>query len=123
MTQGNGIVVDTAGNSYLTGFIEVGDAKATHLDAFVSRVNREGDRLDTLTFGGVGNDIGYGIAMDFSDAAMPVAAIAGATNSSDDFPISGDAFQPKYGGGDSDGLVTKIAINSAKPLLGPRRAP
>ena len=88
---------------------------ASNSAAFVARVRPDGSGLDYCTFlGGRGidpagplagsspDDIAWAVAVD----AQGQAVVAGRTES-DRFPLAG-AVQPAYGGGISDGFVTKL---------------
>ena len=72
-------------------------------DAFMAKVNAEGDALLFSTYlGGNGNDAGNGIALDRSGNAY----LIGSTGSTD-FPLAGP-LQNTFGGGDTDVFVAKI---------------
>jgi hypothetical protein len=112
---GNGIAVDSLGNAYVTGFTTSADflitagALQTTMSgtqgAFVSKLNSAGSALIYSTYLG-GNDVGYGIAIDSSGNAY-VTGSAIAT----DFPTTPGALQTTYGGGLSDGFVSKLNSN------------
>jgi hypothetical protein len=103
--EGSGIVVDTAGNAYLTGFTSStnfplmnplqGTFGGGPADAFVTKLNAAGSGLVYSTYvGGLNNDQGAGIATD----AAGNAYVTGDTNSAN-FPTTPGAFQPTFGGG------------------------
>jgi len=110
----NGIVLDTAGNAYVTGRTASDDFPRTPgafqtsygggLDAFVTKLNATGSALVYSTFlGGTAGDIGNGIAVD----AAGHAYVTGYTGSAD-FPVA-DPFQANYGGF-RDAFVTKLDL-------------
>lgn len=108
----NGLAVDPAGRSYLTGltsspdFPTVGafqEEKAGEQDAFVVSLSPEGDEVLYSTFlGGGGNDSGQGIAVDAAGRAW----VGGITNSQE-FPVL-NPLQGSLAGGFSyeDGFVS-----------------
>lgn len=73
-------------------------------DAFVARLNTSGTDLEFSTYlGGQGTQQALGIALDSAGNIY----VTGYTDSAD-FPIK-NAFQPFFGGGETNGFVTKIA--------------
>jgi hypothetical protein len=106
--QAYGIAADASGNAYVTGFTESSHFPTTPgafqptspkqcsptglcspNNAFVSRLNATGSALLYSTYlGGVGNDYGFGIAVDGSGNAY----VTGITSSSN-FPTTLGAFQ------------------------------
>lgn len=118
--QGNGIAVDSSGNSYIVGQTNsttfpttVGafqTALAGGTDAFITKLNPTGSALVYSTYlGGSSTDIGNGIAIDENGNAF----VTGQTGSPN-FPVS-CGFQTVYGGGTSDAFVT--ALNSTGTAL------
>jgi hypothetical protein len=112
-TQGRGVVIDAQGRSYVTGSFTT---PTGNQNVFLSRITpRQVDKgyefdLDTLTFGGSGDDRGLALAAQLNPALPAYAVVVGVTNSDTDFPVTDDAFQPQYGGGDSDGFITRIRL-------------
>jgi hypothetical protein len=109
-----GVAVDAAGNAYIAGFtysanfpITAGALRSTfsgQSKGFVLKLNPNGNSLVYSTFvGGSGSDYATGIAVD----AIGQAYIPGYT-ASVDFPVSANAFQGFYGGGESDGFFAKL---------------
>ena len=108
---GNGIAVDSSGNSYIVGATRsidfpTQDPLQSSLiglqDAFVTELNADGSALIYSTYlGGADNDSGNSIAVDTSGNAY----ITGTTGSND-FPTE-DAFQPNLSGLE-DAFVAKI---------------
>jgi hypothetical protein len=112
--RGNGIAVDGAGNAYIAGrtgslnfpvtpgAFQIGFRGGT-FDAFVAKLSPDGGTLLYSTYlGGFANDAGFGIVVDGGGNAH----VAGGTMS-DDFPVTGAAFQP-IPGGTTDAFVTKL---------------
>jgi hypothetical protein len=111
---GNGVAVDVSGNAYITGYTYSSDFPTTSggwdtssngiWDIFVSKLNPNGTGLVYSTyFGGISDDQGNGIAVDISGNAY----ITGWT-SSHDFPITNNALNTSYNGGNNDGFITKF---------------
>jgi hypothetical protein len=116
--EGYGIVLDTAGNAYVTGSTQSTNFPITHGawqtvcnggsgcdtygDAFVTKLNPKRSALVYSTYlGGSGADYGLSIAVDGAGNAY----VTGQTASTD-FPTK-DPFQPNYGG-NSDAFVSKL---------------
>jgi hypothetical protein len=121
---GSGIVVDGAGNAYVTGGTSSTAASfpatpgvfqpenAGDYDAFVAKVNRTGSGLVYAGFlGGARGDFGFAIAVDGAGNAY----ITGRTESTTaTFPVTPGVFQPEGAGG-GDGFVAKIGHRSTPP--------
>jgi hypothetical protein len=107
-----GIAVDSLANAYVTGHTNSSDfpmqnasqpSFGGYYDVFVAKLNPGGSALVYSTYlGGIGLDIGRGIAVDSAGNAY----VAGQTGSNN-FPTTPGAYQTTYGGGD-DGFVAKI---------------
>ena len=110
--QGSGIAVDRAGNAYITGQIgstnfptqnPLQAANGGGYDAFITKLNPDGDALVYSTyFGGSNSDYGNSIAVDRAGNAY----ITGQTGSSN-FPIQ-NPLQAANGGGQFDAFITKL---------------
>jgi len=109
-----GIVVDSAGEAYVTGsttstdFPTANAVQASNkggIDVFVTKLNSAGTGLIFSTYyGGTLDEEGTGIALDsFADAY-----ITGRTTSSD-YPVSGSPFQANLNGGNADAFVTELS--------------
>ncbi|MFQ5353005.1 MAG: SBBP repeat-containing protein, partial [Candidatus Binatia bacterium] len=124
-TQGMGIAVNSAGNAVLTGsttstagdFPVVGALQAVQGglgDAFLTVLSADGSAVVYSTFiGGSIFDEGRGVALDSAGNAY----VTGGTFS-DDFPITGGAFQTTKnpsGPGNKVGFATKIALDLVTP--------
>ena len=108
--SGNGIVVDAAGNAYVTGSTSgtfptsnaIQPAPQGGNDAFVTKINAAGNALVYSTYlGGSSDDSGRGVVVDSAGNAY----VTGAT-SSNNFPTK-NALQVAPGG-NSDAFVTKM---------------
>ena len=116
-SPGTGTAVDSSGHQYVVGYTFAPDFPTTPgafqtskfgdptsrnfqntLNAFITKFSPDGSSLVYSTYlGGTGlgfftGDYGYGIAVDGSGDAF----VTGATTS-DDFPVTGNAFQPNRG--------------------------
>ncbi|MBI1741616.1 SBBP repeat-containing protein [Candidatus Acetothermia bacterium] len=109
---GYGIAVDPSGNAYVTGVTKSTDFPITNSlqpvlsgseDVFVTKFDPAGMRVYSTYFGGSGDDIGYGIAVDSSGNAY----VTGSTYSSN-FPTA-NPLQPSLGGGFIDAFVAKLS--------------
>jgi hypothetical protein len=120
---GRGIALDSAGNAYVTGFTESADFPTTPgafdesfnggpWDAFVLKLNSEGNRLAYSTFlGGEGEDsrTGSGIAINRAG----VAYVTGVTESCR-FPATPDAFDTTYNGGKGDAFLVALSEDGSE---------
>src|SRR5207302_6382193 len=86
---GHGIAVDAAGNSYIVGSTTSSDFPVTtgtysgNQDAFVVRLDPDGNRVYSTYVGGSGQEVGQAIAVD----AAGNAYITGSTQSTN-FPLA-----------------------------------
>jgi hypothetical protein len=117
-SQGNAITVDSNGNVLVAGSTESSDFPVKNAvqtsfaggsnvlgDAFITKLTPDGASLTYSTyFGGSGDDTALGLAID----SMGNAYIAGRTESPD-FPATGSAVEPTYGGGSLDGFAAKFS--------------
>jgi uncharacterized repeat protein (TIGR01451 family) len=112
-----GVVVDAAGNAYVTGGTKstafpttITGYQGTHAgdtDAFLTKINSAGSGLVYSTYlGGSGTDRGSGVAIDSSGNAY----VSGFTSASD-FPTE-SAFQNSFGGS-FDAFVAKFDTNGS----------
>jgi hypothetical protein len=109
---GYGIAVNTFGGVLVTGYTASTDfptvdpiqaASAGSDDAFIFRLGPLGEALKSSTYlGGTGNDFGLEIALD--GCGRPY--VVGMATSG--FPTTPGAFDTTFGGGLSDGFLTKI---------------
>jgi hypothetical protein len=116
--------VDSAGNSYVTGYTTSADFPVTSgafqttfagtknggQDAFVAKFNLAGGLVYATYLGGKGLTLGDGIAVDqYGDAYVTGKTYATKLNPTGSplFPVK-NAFQPNYGGGESDAFVAKL---------------
>lgn len=126
----NGIVLDDAGNAYVTGFtasnnfpvtsgvvqrVRAGscpmpDTEYKCIDAFVFKLDATGSSLAYSTLiGGSDNDQANGIALD----ARGNVYIAGSTRSTD-FPTTRQAYKQLRGNGTGTAFVTKLSNNGTR---------
>ncbi|MED5293827.1 MAG: SBBP repeat-containing protein, partial [Actinomycetota bacterium] len=78
------VAVDGAGNVYTTGYfrntVDFGAGNVTAVgssDAFVTKLNSAGAHQWTTTFGGTGDDVGFGVAVDGSGNVHLTGRFAG----------------------------------------------
>ncbi len=104
------IAVDTAGNTYLTGWTESTDfpeatgtrlGKPSSLDAYVAKLSPAGTLVYITYLGGTGQDQAFGVAVDNSGSAVVVG-----TTYSTNFPVL-NAVQPSLAGG-HNAFVAKL---------------
>jgi hypothetical protein len=107
-----GIAVDAAGNAYVTGNTSATDFPTSNAyqgtagaggAAFVTKLSATGDDLIYSTFLGNSSASGKAIAVNSAGSAY----VTGVTGSG--FPTASGALQPAFGGGGSDGFVTKLS--------------
>jgi len=113
MDRAQGIVVDSLGSAYITGFTESANfpiaspyqgTQGGNWNVFVTKLAASGSSLVYSTYlGGSGDDRAWGIAVDGSGSAY-VTGSARSTN----FPTM-SAYQGSHGGGVTDAFVTKLA--------------
>lgn len=117
--QVTGMVVDSSGAAYVTGFTSSDNFTTTTgayrrtppggTDAFAAKVQANGTAFVYSTYlGGANSDRAHAIAVDATGSAY----IAGQTFSSD-YPTTSGAFRPNYTGGPADAFVTKLAATGA----------
>ena len=129
--EGEGIAVDAAGDAYVTGVAQAGFATknalhpdsvksqnpdAADVDAFVAELAPSGGALVYSTFlGGIGSDVGHGIAVDASGDAF----VTGETDSSD-FPLGTPlfAYTGPYNGAVTNAFVVELAAGGSSLVYG-----
>ncbi len=97
--QISGLVVDPAGDVYLTGNTTLpfpGQINAGNADAFVRKVSAAGTEIWTRQFGPASADYGFGIALDTTAGIV----VAGQTN--------GGTFPGQVKFGNGDGFVARL---------------
>lgn len=114
----NGVATDGAGNVWLVGDSGSDDfpltdnaiqnKRAGGSDAVIAELSSDGTLLPFSTyFGGSGDDLGTGIALD----ANGTVYLSGITASSSDLPVTSSSYQPQYGGGTTDGFFAAFAFS------------
>lgn len=78
-------------------------------DTYIIKLSADGERIWSTLYGGARADRGYSIAVDAGGNVV----VSGETESRD-FPVSPDAFQPTFGGGESDAFVVKLDENGQR---------
>ena len=119
---GTGIAADGDGNAYVTGLTysddfplmdPLQDTRAGVADAFVAKLNPDGNALLYSTYlGGQSDDFGLAIDIDSEGSAY----LTGLTGSSDGFPLV-DAAQENFGSEDGagfDAFVTKVSADRSE---------
>ena len=125
-TSGSAIVVDDAGNAYVTGStsssafpttpgaFDTAISPGADFDGFLTKLDAAGTSLIYSTYlGGAGSDAGTGVAID----AAGNVYVAGST-ASPDFPITPGAFDPVLDDGvvsRGDAFVMKISFADTTP--------
>src|SRR5581483_10442496 len=109
----NGIAVDAVGNSYFVGQTNSSNfplsasplqGQGGNKDAFLSELNSSGSAMNYSTYlGGTLDDGALGVAVDATGAAYLTGSTAGG------FPVTANVAQTVYGGGFSDGFVSKAS--------------
>ena len=119
--KAHGIAVDSAGDAYIVGETNggiprtVGVAQPTSgggIDAFVAKLDPRGVLRYSTYLGGIGDDIGYAIALDPAGDAYVTGSTASAAFNTPVFPLKG-ALQGDLGGnrggfGMLDAFVAKV---------------
>jgi hypothetical protein len=130
---GNSIAVDSAGNSYVTGWFQnnasFGSFTLTSpggYDIFIVKYDNTGQALWAVRAGGTGTDIGYGIDLDANGFLYLAGTFAGSAafgsinvtslNSSPDifvarYDTSGNAIWVQQAGSTSDDQAQAIAVD------------
>lgn len=119
--EGRSVAVDGSGQIYASGLTESSDfpvtvgvaqtALAGQTDVFLTKLDASGTVALYSTFlGGTGPETSRGFAIDILGNAF----VTGATNSPD-FPVTADAVQTRYAGGE-DVFVTKVNSTGAAVL-------
>ncbi|MCX6358479.1 MAG: SBBP repeat-containing protein [Armatimonadetes bacterium] len=113
------VSVDAGGYAYVCGTAETGfpttagayqTAFGGSTDAWVAKVDTDGSKLVYCTYiGGAQWDAAYGVSAGPDGTAYVSSYTAG------DWPVTPDAYQGAYGGGDSDWAIT--ALNPAGSAL------
>lgn len=93
------VAVDASGYAYTAGDTAAGFASK---EVIAAKFDPAGNVVYASTFGGAGEDVGYGIAVDNAGSAY----VTGKTSSSD-FPATSGAYQVIYGGL-TDAFVAKL---------------
>jgi hypothetical protein len=111
--NGQHIAVDGYGNAYVTGYTYSPDFPTTPMaynqtpggtaDTFVTKLDYLGNPVYSTFLGGAGQDLCYSIAADSGGNAY----VTGYTESPD-FPTTPGAYNQTFGGGESDGFITKL---------------
>lgn len=116
------VALDAAGNIYVTGLThELGflhtDGAVTAPSGFLSHIfvvklNPDGTTLEyAAVIGGGAQDQGRAIAVD----AEGNAYLTGSTFSTD-FPVTADALQPSFAGGNTDSFLVKLSADGSELL-------
>lgn len=130
---GYALATDKAGNVVLVGFYQgtanlggVPMTSAGQVDFFVAKYDTEGNAMWVRPFGGPGNDMATGVAIDLSgnvyvvgasDGALTIGGSSfGANGATGTFLFSldplGNVLSAKAYGGDSYGTLAKVAVSA-----------
>jgi uncharacterized protein (TIGR03437 family) len=122
---GLGVAVDSTGSAYISGTtlsqnfpVTAAAAQRTFgggdYDAFVLKLNPTGSGLSYSTYlGGSDFEDAWSIAVD----AGGIANVVGTTGSRN-FPVTPDALQTTFGGGDSDVFMVRLSANGGAVAYG-----
>lgn len=112
--EAHSVALDSNGSIYVTGYTTSTNFPTANAfqgtmagvqDAYILKLNNTGDVIQFASYlGGSRSDRGYGIDVD----GFGNAFIVGDTTSSQNFPVTANAFQSRFGGGLGDAFVTKI---------------
>lgn len=106
-----GMDVDSAGDMFVTGYFsgtadfdptegEFDVSTIDDLDGFVTKINALGEHVYTASFGGIGTDIAWDVALDNEGNAFAAGEFSGDFQTGFDSPVSS--------AGNSDAFVVKI---------------
>jgi uncharacterized protein (TIGR03437 family) len=117
-TEGRGIAVDSTGRTYVCGATDAADFPVRNpyqgslsgsRDVFFLRLNPSGSDLDYSSFfGGHGDDVCEGVAVDTSANVYLAGNTFAMPTGINDFPTTLGAFQHDAPGGDLDCFVSKF---------------
>src|SRR5262249_31509262 len=116
--DGNWIVVDAAGNTYVVGSTASADFPATigtfhgGTDIFLAKFGPNGSLAWAAQYGGSSGDFGEGVTLDDSGHLN----VAGGTDS-DDFPTTPGAFQETHNGIYDNVFVLKLDAATGAVVL------
>ncbi|MDW8224718.1 MAG: SBBP repeat-containing protein [Bacteroidota bacterium] len=114
----HGIACDSIGNAVVVGTttspnFPTQNAFQSSLsgisDAFILRLNANGQRVWATYYGGSNGEVAYGAAYDRSGSTLFI----GGSTSSTNFPIA-NALQTSHGGGTLDGFVLKFSLTGQR---------
>jgi hypothetical protein len=111
---GGAIAIDPLGNAYIAGYVLSTDFPTTanafqptsggNWDGFVAEFNSTGSTLIYSSYlGGSGLDVSDAITVDSSGNAWVTG-----TEASTNFPVTSNAFQSSYGGGNDDAYLANV---------------
>ena len=114
-----GVAIDATDNVWVTGstlssnfpntWPVVQPSKSAKADAFITSLDSTATTILLCTYiGALGDDIGRGIAVDANGYPYITGSTDSAVSPLNLFPARPGAFQQTYGGGKSDGFVTKM---------------
>jgi hypothetical protein len=117
--SGDGVRVDHNGNAAIVGTTNSTDfpttpdafqpANAGGFDGAVIQLDPNGHVVFSSYLGGSGDEGLGGPTLDHHGNLY-----AGSVTSSKDFPVTVDAIQPSFGGGDIDGAIVKVALGHSR---------
>ncbi|NHJ47520.1 MAG: hypothetical protein FK733_07020 [Asgard group archaeon] len=101
---GNIVVTGETSSSNFPTLNALHDVKNGPTDIFISKFSPNGTLLYSTFYGGSGYEIGIGLSFDSNNSYV----FTGHTRSTD-FPVSTDAFQNTFGGGEDDAFLVQIS--------------
>ena len=109
-STGNLSVIGMTGSSDFPLLNPYQDTMEGDTDIFITKFYQTGDLIFSTFLGGDGSDWGYGLVYDSQDNLVFTGHI-----DSTDFPITSDALQPSYGGGE-ESIVVKLSSDGQSLL-------
>lgn len=105
-TTPTSLAVTGNGQAFIGGSVE--DSVGSK-DAFLAELDRNGEVVEFLTFGGSDEDSAAAVRLDSSSADGALGVVFGGRTKSRDLKTSVGVYQPRYPGGSTNGFISKVA--------------